>query len=345
VPIVIVGGGVAAIYGVSLKWYRRTIGSRRDLARRLNELACGVTLRFVEERFGIPVFARLFHPALPAAAHEVPRRQPVRELMQVLTGTSGEATARPPLGPGRLAADSTTAMVEPLREFIYREKHAWLQVIVDDSGAVVRFSITATDPRFRFSVRLLTWGHLPLRLGRSRFADVEPTGFTLRGRSLRIGAHNHEYAEAYYFGNPGQYQHFVLSSNELGTGDFGYSIGREGGPAFIRSGVLAADYQLPAGQSQDFDPESEYARKFRAATTINSLTVLGPAGNPELGRLAEPRGPDSLHVRVLVPGRRERREIQRRIKRANAQPRGGTTRHRLLAMPRAFQDKIHSREW
>jgi hypothetical protein len=176
-------------------------------------------------------------------------------------------------------------------------------------------------------VRLLTWGHLSVRLGSSRFADVEPTGFELRGRSLRIGAHNHEYAEAYYFGNPGQYQHFVLSSNELGTGDFGYSIQQEGGPPFTRSGVLEADRQQPAGQGQEFDPEADYARKFRAATTINTLTVLGPAGNSEPSTLTEPRGPDSLHVRVLVPGRRERREIRRRVRRINAQLRGGTKRN------------------
>jgi hypothetical protein len=134
----------------------------------------------------------------------------------------------------------------------------------------------------------------------------------------------------------------VLSSNELGTGDFGYSIQHEGGPSFTRSGILAADYQLPAGQKQDFDPDAEYARKFRAATTINTLTVLGPAGNPEPGKLAEPRGPDSLHVRVLVPGRRERRDILRRIKRINAQPRDRTNRNRPMALLRAVHAKVPS---
>jgi len=55
--------------------------------------------------------------------------------------------------------------------------------------------------------------------------------------------------------------------------------------------------------------------------------VLRPAGNPEPGTLTEPRGPYSFHLRVLVPGRRERREIQRRVRRINAQLRGGTKRN------------------
>jgi hypothetical protein len=86
------------------------------------------------------------------------------------------------------------------RELVYREKHAWLQVLSDEHDAVVRFSITVTDPRFRFQAGNLTNDHLKVRLGHSSFADiravVEP-----QGRKLRIGAHNREYAEAYWFGN------------------------------------------------------------------------------------------------------------------------------------------------
>jgi hypothetical protein len=93
---------------------------------------------------------------------------------------------------------------------VYREKHAWVQVLVDQNDAVARFSITVTDPKFKFSIRDLTWGHLAVRLGHSRFADVLP-GLPLDGRSLRIGAHNHEYAEAYWFGNPGDYSFIAFS--------------------------------------------------------------------------------------------------------------------------------------
>lgn len=135
------------------------------------------------------------------------------------------------------------------------------------------------------------------------------------GRSLRIGAHNHEYAEAYWFGNPGNYQHYVISSNELGTGEFWFPILRESPPGH-RSGTLAPDDLRPAGQATPDTDEPDWSR-FRAGTTINTLTVLGPARQP--ADLAEPRGPDSTHVRVLVPGHRERRQIRRRLRRINRQ--------------------------
>src|SRR6266851_3243537 len=42
-----------------------------------------------------------------------------------------------------------------LFEQVYRTKHAWLQVLSDENDAVVRFSVTVTDPRFRFQVAVL----------------------------------------------------------------------------------------------------------------------------------------------------------------------------------------------
>jgi hypothetical protein len=58
VPIVIVGGGVLGLYQAAVRVYRGTAGSRNDLAKRLNQLAAGVTVRYLEERFGTPAFAR-----------------------------------------------------------------------------------------------------------------------------------------------------------------------------------------------------------------------------------------------------------------------------------------------
>ena len=53
-----------------------------------------------------------------------------------------------------------------------------------------------------------------MKLGRSNFADIK-TSWSTDGHALRVGAHNFEYAESYYFGNPGNYQHYVLSHNEI----------------------------------------------------------------------------------------------------------------------------------
>lgn len=289
--IVAIWGGAAGAYKAVLPLYRKTIGSRRDLARRLNQLAAGVTTRYVEERFGAPAFAR--------------------ELPQPRTTLTGAPLIDP--------------VTEGVRELVYRERHAWLQTLINDQDAVLRFSITVTDRRFKFQIRDLAFGHMSAKLGRSHFADIR-TSADPAGRALRIGAHNHEYAEAYWFGNPGNYQYFVLSKNDAGIGDFGYQAIMQ--PGLTPSNGLAVRQGIPWAQEgvlelggyhpegiPPFDPDAPYAGRFRAGTTVNTLTILGPA--QPTGLLTEPRGPDSLFVRVLVPSTRERRQLRRLIRRAN----------------------------
>jgi hypothetical protein len=129
---------------------------------------------------------------------------------------------------------------------------------------------------------------------------------------LWVGAHNHEYSEAYHFGNPGNYQYYVLSYNDIGTGTFDTTTG--GGPSWCQEGVLRFS-DPPRPDHPVFDPQAGYAADFRAKTTINTLTILGPVRvAPDL---AEPRGPNSSHVRVLLPDARERRRRYRLIRRWN----------------------------
>jgi len=270
--VVGVGGGVVWLYGRAAGWYHRSIGSRRDLARRLNQLAAGVTTRYVEERFGAPAFVRK---------------------SGVLLGFKLGVT---------------------LFEQVYRTKHAWLQVLSDENDAVVRFSVTVTDPRFRFQVAVLTGGQLQARLGHSRFSDVR-SQLGPDGRSLWIGARRRGYSESYWFGNPGNYQRFVLSHNDAGTGGFGFAIEQQG-VGWHQDGFLK--FAAPPREGlPEFDPAAPYAREFRETTTVNTLTVLGPHWDPT--GLDEPHGLDGDYVRVLVPDARERRQIHRRLRRMTRQ--------------------------
>jgi hypothetical protein len=225
--IVIVGTAVLGAIGGAVKLYRQTIGSRLDLAARINQLGAGVTVRYVEERFGAPVFARAFPRPVPG------------------TSQPGEAAPK-------------------LRELTYDGKHAWIQVIADEHDAVARFSVTVTDPRFRFSTRYLTNHQLTIRLGRSTFADIpdrDPSG-----RSLRIGAHNFEYAEAYWGANPGNYQWFVLSYNDSGTGTIDVASAMQERILGHQAGVLRPD----AKQQFPLNLEPLHAGQFRAGTVINT---------------------------------------------------------------------------
>jgi hypothetical protein len=272
--IVAIGGGAFGAYRGLAALYGRTIGSRRRLSNRLDQLAAGATTRWVEERLGGPAFVREFRP-------------------QGIAGNPGP------------------------RELVYRDRHAWVQILVDEHQAVVRFSITVTDPRFRFQINDLTVGQLTAKLGRTSFSGAH-SQIEQQGRSLRIGAHSYEYAEAYWFGNPGNYQWYVLSHNDAGTGNFDFAVGGRGQASF-QDGVLKSEnIEFP-----EFDFQSSEAAQFRAKTTINTLTVLGPwrtdsqAGESVWMSLAEPRGPDSNQVRVLVPDARERRQRRRRIRHWN----------------------------
>ena len=170
--IVIVASGIFGVYQAAVRIYSRTVGSRRDLARRLNELAAGVTLRYVEERFGTPAFSRTIAlPRQPSAGAVRPQKRTLREVALVIAGAGATAASTQTTGQAH-AHDGAPCDGQSFRELVFREKHAWVQVLADDNDAVARFSVTVTDPRFGFSVRDLSWGHLTVRLGHSRFSDV-----------------------------------------------------------------------------------------------------------------------------------------------------------------------------
>lgn len=186
-PLDQAGGGVLGLYQAAVRVYRGTAGSRNDLAKRLNQLAAGVTVRYVEERFGTPAFARTI--VLP---RNLPSRNPTSR--HRASGRSGDEPGcrltrpQPPPAPQRPMAGNTRPGNSRRSGYWCTGKSAWIQVLVDDDDAVARFSITVTDPKFKFPVRDLTCGHIAIKLGHSRFADVQP-GLPLDGRSLRIGAH------------------------------------------------------------------------------------------------------------------------------------------------------------
>lgn len=201
---------------------------------------------------------------------------------------------------------------QAVTELIYRTRHAWVQVLTDEESAVVRFSITVTDSKFKFKAHELTLNHLRVKLGHSRFVDIQASIAEPEGYSLQVGAHNFEYSEAFYFGNPGNYQHFVLSHNDSAIGRFDVSAG--GGPQWCEIGVLEFG-DPPRPDHPVFDPKAVYATQFRANTTINTLTILGPGR--DLSDPAEPRGADSDQVRGLVADAHKRRHRRRLIRKWN----------------------------
>jgi hypothetical protein len=92
------------------------------------------------------------------------------------------------------------------------------------------------------------------------------------GRRCIIGAHRSGYAELYYFGNPGNYQEYILAFND-GAGDL---------PAFppefptFGTGQLADRKGLATTEDE---PKPELLAEVRASLRINTLVVIASAGS------------------------------------------------------------------
>lgn len=97
-----------------------------------------------------------------------------------------------------------------LTEQLFHTRHAWLQILTNENKAVVRFSITVTDPRFHFQILHLTCGQLEAKIGRSRFSEIRSFGKP-KGRSFKAMVRRQEYSESYWLGSAGYYQSVVLS--------------------------------------------------------------------------------------------------------------------------------------
>ena len=174
---------------------------------------------------------------------------------------------------------------------MFHTPHALVQILADDSAVTRRWSITVTDERFAFRVRDLTFARTDVRLSQSRFWNLtEEEG----GQLLGIAAGGSTYAEAYEFGDVAANQVYLFAYNDAGIGDFYRQALQESGLSSVTAGVFAPDWA--GGQAELV----ERLRSFRTSTTVNTLTVIGAAGERSLATLL-PYGVARDHVRVFRP--------------------------------------------
>lgn len=91
--------------------------------------------------------------------------------------------------------------------------HPWylVQAIVDPQDVVQMYAVTSRSTRFKPTFQLGT--RQSVTLGKFKFSDFKaPVGIF-----NWIGANRHSYAEAFYLGLPGNYQHYILAVNDAGT--------------------------------------------------------------------------------------------------------------------------------
>jgi hypothetical protein len=195
-------GGIAAFVGL---WryvagvFRRTVGRRRDAYRRLARLGTGAQLAFFTSVLGEP----------PAIRQTITREEDVPQEFG-----SGKVDVR-------------------YVESFYVDRDYFVQTITNEDQTVEAFSVTSRSRRFRPTMwlpvrvrlrdrlfRRLPRGWRPLmivKLGRTRFVDAAPD-WTPSSVRAWVGARAWRYTEAYYFGNPGNYQTYVLVHSNAGAG-------------------------------------------------------------------------------------------------------------------------------
>jgi hypothetical protein len=210
-----------------------------------------------------------------------------------------------------------------LTERIYETKHAWLQVIAGFDGSVRAFSITVTDPRFRFRSGHLMFDQLDIQLGAARFGDVDhpPDGW----QSL-TGARRSSYAESHYFGNPGSYQVYVLAYNDIGTGSYvtppPFDVPDLLNPRHWTDGRLCPE----TGSQPNWDPLCgleplpAWLRRARDQTTVNTLTVLAPMGDVAIIQRWPGVAGETVRLLRRATETRRTRRLGRKVRKAVRRP-------------------------
>jgi hypothetical protein len=185
--------------------------------------------------------------------HTIGRRRAQAAILDQLACTVSQAYIESLLGVPRFIANPGA----DLEERIYRLPGAW--VAIQFKGTAVHlFSITITDADMWYRTGGMTLGVIDLKLGQDTFA-LAREGFD--GEQLWIGNRQAGYYRHYHFGGAGGgHQHFWLSFNAVGAGNFD----RVAGP--FSSGIY--------GDQGDTVPDS-------TKITANTLTILSPFGSIE----------------------------------------------------------------
>lgn len=153
------------------------------------------------------------------------------------------------------------------RERVWAHRLYFVQALTDGDDRVAIYSVVSRRPSFRLKVPIPGGGWhaagqkraATIILGRTHFADIpwRPERIT-----AALGARRSWYAEVFYLGNPGHYQHLVLSINDAAsaTGD--------------ASGVISL--MQPAGEWPDISTDDPGVHSARQRAAPNAYSVTAP---------------------------------------------------------------------
>lgn len=287
-------GAIAAalvIWGAVRNLYVNTVGRRRDRYRRLHRLGVGAQLPFFTAVLGEP-------PAVQRTVHKDDYLVPLQP----------EDLGYEPEGIhyGRESRIFTVS--------VFVDRDFFVQAVANTDQTVLAYSVTTRSKRFkpRFQARrplgpIERWRWrrqtgeryrplVDLTLGQTRFADLDstdPDHFAPPHFRIRVGAHNFDYAEYKYFGNPGHYQSFAWAASDVARqGKLGAIMG-------VRGEIEGEEWPNQDARQQPEWSEMPKTQAFRRETTITTYTVISvelPLINYPLPRC----GPSEHEVRTLI---------------------------------------------
>ena len=111
--------------------------------------------------------------------------------------------------------DQSTAPGVTYRRSHFVDPLFFVTAIADRSDSVVSWSVTTRSARFRPRIG----GPFPGRVVRLNSTPYSRFG-TPSDHRIYIGARRFSYSETHWFGNPGEYQWYVLAHNDAGPGQF-----------------------------------------------------------------------------------------------------------------------------
>ena len=275
---------VIALLAGARAWYRRTLCRRSDKYERIARLGTNAHLTFFTSVLGEP-------PAM---------HRSLTSMVSVLPEDSDE-----------LVLEDRAFL-----ESVYIDRDFYVHTFSDHDGAVVALSVTTRSPRFRPTLASPGFDYIErgrvaqllrrpelrpifkIKLGKSRFEALDQPDKAAGW----VGAHNLHYYEAYYLGNPGNYQTYVFSINDAGA--FAWDT-----PMIGTIMSEDAPWDFAWGFDPGNDPPFEKVpgwREFRRKTRMNTYTVIGPTMSIEdypprtdLREYPASFGPNSNQVRTL----------------------------------------------
>lgn len=254
-------------------WYYDTIGRQSKIFYDVKRLAPGMHIDYFISKLGSPVFIN-------------------------------QESVNPPKEGIPVAKKTYIFDVSPL----------FVAAYVDADGKVLAYSVTSPNTKINPSIVFPsmssdTDADTEIILGKTRFSDLDKLiglPFDIAGN---CGARRISYDEQYYFGNPGNYQYYIFSFNDMGLSTGLWDVDEDGSQPSEIEGVtwlcdLETDspqvpYELTGNIMQDCENcnlHTEKVKKIRREI-INTYTVTAPfVDSSQLG----PRfGPDSDQMRIL----------------------------------------------